>query len=170
MKFDYTKRDEDFSNLLWITGLKKDKTEHRNHIKRIMVKDGKVVSTDGAEMREITLINTIPDGYYALLKRTKSEVSIFNEVSLEDESFPEYAEIMAVNGNVKLSLNVNSYGIDKGLCAVIRAMTEHSFNPIKYLEIFNGMDFQDVWVDPEGCRPAYFEATNVRAVLMPIRG
>ena len=155
----------EFEALYWVTGLKKPKNDERAHITFLYAKSGHLVSTDGAELREVP--TTLPDGFYSILTRNKSKIVLTKEMNTEEGNFPDYESLFEKEGKEEINLGCDKD--DKGLGIVIRAMEVNSFNPIKYMGLFEGMDFLTCHVDPKGEKNIYLKAGDCKAVLMPLR-
>ena len=165
MKHEITRQNENFSNLYWLTGLKKPNLPLEHHIQYIQVKDGFMASTDGSQIREIKI--DLPDGFYSVLSRNMKTVSVFKEMELVSTMYPEYKNILEQNGNI--GIKGHDDPIEHGLSDAIRAMKMNTFNPMLYLDMFKGMFFYTVTVDPEGNRAAIFTGKDAIAALMPYR-
>jgi hypothetical protein len=164
MKHEYGKDSKYLARLIWVTGIKKPKDDLRNHIQYMKAEGGKLVSVDGAELREIKI--DLPDGYYSILKRTKSRVTILMEKQLSEGNFPDYEDLFAVNGRVQVEIDPTSK--DKGFSEVIRAMEKNTFDPIRYMGFMDGLS-GTVAVESSGDFPVVFLTDTRRAALMPCR-
>ena len=84
-----TKKDRNFKSVYWLTEITK-KNDQRDHIKTIKVESGVAVKTDGHRLHAVVV--NVPDGYYEINKRTKSEI-VLNEV--DEVTWPDWEHIFS---------------------------------------------------------------------------
>jgi len=170
---EFTKDMECFEGVYWVSGIKKDASDMRCHVRYMMVKDGKLVSTDGSQLRECEVPEGIEEGFYSVVKRIKSRIELTKAFDLCDGSFPDYEDILVPKEEHKLidirykSTVDDMYPLDFGLSAAIREMKTGSFDVKKWIDIVEGMAFNEVLVAADGCRPALFIGEGFKGALMP---
>lgn len=166
----YAKKDslELHTNLYWLTGIKKDPTDFRWHIRYMKAENGELANTDGCQIRAIRI--DLEDGFYIVTKRTKAVVEIVKEADLNDGSYPDYGDIFRVDENFEpVEVLDSAVTLDGGLSHIIRKMKEGTFALVRYMSITSDINFKEAYIDPEACKPLLLFTDGVRGALMPMR-
>jgi len=84
-----TKKDRNFKSVYWLTEITK-KNDQRDYLKTIKVESGVAVTTDNSRLHAVVV--NVPNGYYEINKRTKSEI-VLNEV--DEVTWPDWEHIFS---------------------------------------------------------------------------
>lgn len=134
------KTDPNFDGIYFTTGILKPKAL-RKFKKVLKVENGKVFTTDGGSLFVSPV--TLGDGYYQLIKRTKTLVV------LEDtkcDAYPEIADIININYQYTIDTSIIDYekGKGNGYAYYIALINKAGFIiiPDRVNNVFSAGDFE----------------------------
>ncbi len=156
MKLELTKGQTGFDEVSWVArGLITTKSDLRNHVIRVF-KDGDLfIATNGSRMHVYDhnhLFDELEDGYYQVIKNTKTKVILLFDKAKDEASYPDYKDLIKLRLDFpEDSFSVESY--DKGsggniaYADIIRNMSLDANDHIKKSNPTNYINFsylQDV--------------------------
>ena len=168
------KSDEDFNKVLFVTSteLKKD---NRDHIKYIKVENDVFVSTDGSRLHECITTLSAENGYYEIIKKTKSKIILDKVKNLDEVYFPDYKDLFNTNIEpVQFTIDNNKsveYNASKLFADIVRLMGASAINfkfIMNILEIKNGLNYIDIFVDGPD-KAIILKGFKCQACIMPLR-
>jgi len=154
-----------------------DPKDYRDHVRYLKCENNVMVSTDGKRIHETELLFTeVPDGYYEIIKNTKTILIIDKVKELDEAQYPNYSDMLNGKGSGEKIEYKHDEEIETIILAsllsadIARAMGQAALN-FKYVEdiVKSREEGFDVYVK-DSDSPVVFKSFAVRACIMPLKG
>jgi len=174
IKFD--RSQEDFYRILFVVSAL-DPKDYRDHVTYLKCENNVIVGTDSKRLHETRLLYTeLPDGYYEIVKKTKTTLIIDKVKELDEAQYPNYSDMLNGKGSgekieYKHNDDYKTIELASLLSAdIARAMGQTALN-FRYVEdiVKSHENYFDVYVK-DSDSPVVFKSFAVRACIMPLRG
>jgi len=174
---EFNRKNPDTSGVYWLTScLSKDRDEGRFHLLHIQIKDGNFCATDGRRLHYFNPVTAYGDGYYKVIKRTKTLIHL-EKAEDWDGCYPEIDDFINFDG-ARITFSINGRNVSKDenadhasqvTAAIIRKMAPNEAIRFDFImDALTNDNMFDVFVEDDS-KPIKFKSENKIAVIMPIR-
>lgn len=189
MKLELTKGHAGFNVISWVAkGLITTKGDLRNHVIRVFKDEDLFIATNGERMHIYDhkgLFDELKDGYYEVIKNTKTKVILVFDKAKDQASYPDIKDFLKIKLDFpedcfSVEWNDAGSGGNKAYADILRNMVldsdEHikKANPTNYInysfleDVLKIGQMFEVYNENEN-QPVYFKSDNLFAIIMPIR-
>ena len=154
-------------DLYWLTSIKTPKDEVRAHITHVYFKGDSFYKTDGHRLHRVKVDRDCKEGFYQVLKRTKS-CMILGYNSDVNTDYPDCDPLLEKPSGAELIVKQREGNSSKAFAVIIRAMDGNALHYDYLNDVLASGDVFNVTIkDSES--PIHFEDGNKAAIIMPIR-
>ena len=163
---EFTKHEPITKQLYWVQkALTTKKDDPRKHVTHICVADEKIIATDGQRLHCYCENDVLINGFYAVVKATKTKIILDYKGSEID--YPESRDLFIVDEPLEYFV-VGGININASYAKIIRSLKESTMD-FRYIEDLLCLDevFNCFTRDDES--PIVFENDSKKAIIMPRR-
>ena len=173
------KQNREFKDVRWLAGAlnKKSGRLYTTYIKKT---GHYMVACDGSRLHYLemgeyfTMPKALQDGFYRVIKNTKSEIEIILDPEAADMTYPDISSIVDPMNDTGTIENTEEQFTDEGTCFGIvaklnKSMDENTAVNYNFVEdMFCNDDGFKIWQEESG-KPINFKNGNKFGVIMPCR-
>lgn len=166
MKYEFIKN----AQMIYAANLVNVK-DHKNYFKYLRIENNEITATNGKALINFTLDIDIENGYYEVIKKTKSITHILKVKELNDFVYPAFQFLLNPSGHEDMQmLDLKSYQtIDTGLSSFIFDFAKNGIKTIniKYLDCIDCLGVDFICYKHE-TRPYIIKSGSMTIVIMGI--
>jgi len=174
MSIEIDKSNINFNRISFVANII-EKDDYRDHMKYIKCEQNFIVANDGKRLHEAKLQIlrhfNIPNGYYEVIKKMKTKISIIKRKELNECDYPLYKDLFEFKGERIEYIYDEEVPIhqatSKLFAEIIRKMSKDTINYEYLKDVIELNKFNiDVYVTDDRIR---FEGIDIKAVIMGLR-